>query len=225
MVNVGDLLQLNLQGPMYRVTALTCNISFNSGSGSTFGVNDTITTVQPSGKYGTITQVTDSGPTGTMTATISGTDFVQGDNITNAPGGSKTATIATIVVPTLTVALVDSTQTVPWIAGTPSLPIPYCIFRSPMSNGVAPLQLPTATVVDFTASGIGTATGTGVPTTLFNLRTFTFTGGSSGTFSVGDTVTVSSSGTKSGTIVQVTDSGTARQHGGVDYGNPRVRRG
>ena len=49
----------------------------------------------------------------------------------------------------------DPTQNplAPWTA-TPSPPVPYCILRAPVKGGAAPLQLPAATVVDFTASGV-----------------------------------------------------------------------
>ena len=57
--------------------------------------------------------------------------------------------------PPITATLdVSQGQLVPWTS-TASLPVPYSIFRLPVSSGVAPLQMPTGTVVDFTASGIG----------------------------------------------------------------------
>jgi type II secretory pathway pseudopilin PulG len=65
----------------------------------------------------------------------------------------------------------------PW----PSLPsyssaVPFCIFRSPMKSGATPLQLPTASVVDFRDSGVGSS---GYMGPAWNLLT---------TYNLGDTV-------------------------------------
>ncbi len=64
------------------------------------------------------------------------------------------------VAATALTLLVDLSQgqILPWPSGSPSDPVPYKIFRSPTKTAVGPLQLPTGTVIDLAASGVGNTT-------------------------------------------------------------------
>ena len=106
-------------------------------------------------------QASISGTVATVTATP-----VVGSGYTPslvAPGGliqfngqGPLYTVTSAGPPLIATLDISQGQLVPWPAPpSSSPPVPYSIFRSPVSSGVAPLQMPTGTVVDFTASGIG----------------------------------------------------------------------
>jgi prepilin-type N-terminal cleavage/methylation domain-containing protein len=150
-----------------------------------------------------------SGTTATITATPSDsfntTLIAIGDKI-QFNGQGYLYTITDVTTSSMTATLnVSSGESIPWSSSTASASMPYCIYRSPVINAVATLQLPTGAVVDFTASGIGASNSTSFsPTT----RTFTYSSGTTtSTFAAGQTITLGTS-TTAYTIQKATDGGS-----------------